>query len=79
MKLLGSLRLSMDDHRALFLAAGYEGVEIAEERRRGWICAIGTKPAGLRSWLSQQAHGPPHLRRILLLENSDRETELMRS
>jgi hypothetical protein len=46
MKLLGSSRLSMDDHRALFLAAGYERVEIAEERRRGWICAIGAKPAG---------------------------------
>ena len=45
MKLLGSSRLSMDDHRALFLAARYEGVEIVEERRRGWICAIGTKPA----------------------------------
>jgi len=45
MKLLGSSRLSMDDQRALFLAAGYTGVEIAEERRRGWICAIGTKPA----------------------------------
>ncbi|MBZ5578483.1 MAG: class I SAM-dependent methyltransferase [Acidobacteriia bacterium] len=44
MKLLGSSRLSVDDHRALFLAAGYEGVEIAEERRRGWICAIGAKP-----------------------------------
>jgi SAM-dependent methyltransferase len=45
MKLLGSSRLSIDDHRALFLAAGYEGVEIAEERRRGWMCAIGAKPA----------------------------------
>ena len=45
MKLLGSSRLSMDDHRALFQAAGYEGVEIAEEWHRGWICAIGTKPA----------------------------------
>jgi SAM-dependent methyltransferase len=45
MKLLGSSRLSMDDHRALFLAAGYEGVEISEERQRGWLCAIGTKPA----------------------------------
>lgn len=45
MKLLGSSRLSMDDHRALFLAAGYKGVEIVEERRRRWICAIGTKPA----------------------------------
>ena len=45
MKLLGSSRLSVDDHRALFVAAGYEGVEIAEERRRGWICVIGTKPS----------------------------------
>ena len=45
MKLLGSSRLSVDDHRALFLAARYAGVEIAEERRQGWICAIGTKPA----------------------------------
>ncbi len=44
MKLLGSSRLSVEDHRALFLAAGYDGVEITEERRRGWICAIGTKP-----------------------------------
>jgi hypothetical protein len=35
MKLLGSSRLSMDDQRALFLSARYEGVEIAEERRRG--------------------------------------------
>ena len=45
MRLLGSPRLSIDDHRALFLSAGSEGVEIAEERRRGWICVIGTKPA----------------------------------
>lgn len=45
MKLLGSAsRLSVDGHRAMFLAAGYEGVEIAEERRRAWICVIGTKP-----------------------------------
>jgi hypothetical protein len=35
MRLLGSSRLSMDDHRALFLAAGYEGVQIAEERAAG--------------------------------------------
>jgi SAM-dependent methyltransferase len=44
MNLLGSSRLSLDDHHALFLAAGYEGVEIDEERARGWLCAIGTKP-----------------------------------
>ena len=43
MNLLGSSRLSIDDHRALFLNAGYENVEIAEERRRGWMCAIGAK------------------------------------
>jgi SAM-dependent methyltransferase len=43
MKLLGSSRLSADDHRTLFLAAGYEDVEIREEHRRGWICAIGRK------------------------------------
>jgi SAM-dependent methyltransferase len=45
MKLLGSSRLTIDDHRSLFIAAGYEEVEIAEERRRGWLCIIGKKPA----------------------------------
>jgi hypothetical protein len=45
MKPLGSSCLSLDDQRALFLAAGYDGVEIAEERRGAWICAIGTKLA----------------------------------
>ena len=45
MKLLGSSRLSVDDHRALFLGAGYEDIEISEERRRAWLCAIGRKPA----------------------------------
>ena len=43
MTLLGSSRLSVDDHRALFLKAGYQDVEIYEERRRGWICARGRK------------------------------------
>jgi len=45
MKLLGSSRLSADDHRALFLAAGFADVEIHEERKRGWICIMGSKPA----------------------------------
>jgi ubiquinone/menaquinone biosynthesis C-methylase UbiE len=45
MKLLCSSRLSIDEHRALFLASGYEDVEIVEERRRGWLRAVGTKPA----------------------------------
>jgi len=45
MKLLGSSRLSVEDHRALFLASGYQNIEIYEERKRGWICVIGSKPA----------------------------------
>jgi hypothetical protein len=45
MKLLGSSRLSVEDHRALFLASGYQDIEIYEERKRGWICVIGSKPA----------------------------------
>ena len=45
MKLLGSSHLSVDDHRSLFLAAGYADVKIVEERRRGWICVIGTRPS----------------------------------
>ena len=44
MKLLGSSRLSVDDQRALFLAAGFREVEVFEERKRGWLCAIGKKP-----------------------------------
>lgn len=43
MKLLGSSRLSADDHRALFVSSGYADVEIYEERKRGWICVIGRK------------------------------------
>jgi SAM-dependent methyltransferase len=44
MNLLGSSRLSIGDQRSLFLAAGYVGVEVAEEQKQGWICAIGSKP-----------------------------------
>jgi ubiquinone/menaquinone biosynthesis C-methylase UbiE len=44
MRLLGSQRLSVDDHRALFHAAGYTEIEIFEERNKGWLCAIGQRP-----------------------------------
>jgi len=43
MKLLRSTRLSMDEHRKLFLAAGYKDVQIFEERNKGWICGTGRK------------------------------------
>lgn len=44
MRLLGSHRLSVEDHRALFRQAGFADVAIAEERTKGWLCAIGRKP-----------------------------------
>ncbi|HWG19909.1 MAG TPA: class I SAM-dependent methyltransferase [Terracidiphilus sp.] len=44
MRLLGSQRLSVEDHRALFEAAGYTQIEIFEQRSKGWLCAAGQKP-----------------------------------
>jgi hypothetical protein len=38
-KLLGSSRLSMDDHRALFLAAGYEGVDLRDRHQASRLVA----------------------------------------
>jgi SAM-dependent methyltransferase len=42
--LLGSTRLSAADQRELFANAGYVDVQVIEERSKGWICVIGTKP-----------------------------------
>lgn len=44
MKLIGSNRLSADDYRGLFQAAGYVEIELVEELNKGWICASGRKP-----------------------------------
>lgn len=44
MKLLKSSHLSADDQRELFLKAGYDDVQIFEEKKRGWICATGRNP-----------------------------------
>jgi SAM-dependent methyltransferase len=44
MRLLGSQGLSVDDHRRLFNESGYIDVQIVEERKKGWLCAIGSKP-----------------------------------
>ena len=43
MRLLQSTHLSADDHRQLFLSAGFDDVQIIEEKKRGWICAMGAK------------------------------------
>ncbi len=42
--LLGSSRLGPGDQRSLFEGTGYTGVQIIENRKKGWICVIGTKP-----------------------------------
>jgi ubiquinone/menaquinone biosynthesis C-methylase UbiE len=44
MKLLRSTTLSVEQQSDLFRAAGYTGVQIHEESRKGWMCGIGSKP-----------------------------------
>ncbi len=44
MWLLRSSHLGVNDHRELFECASYVDVEIFEERSKGWICAMATKP-----------------------------------
>lgn len=43
MKPLNAAHLSVDEHRTLFTTAGYEDVQIFENRSRGWICALGRR------------------------------------
>jgi len=43
MKLLKSAHLSADDQRELLAAAGYDDIQIIEEKKKGWICATGRK------------------------------------
>ena len=40
----GMTLLSADEHRELLTNAGFSGVQVNEERAKGWICAIGKKP-----------------------------------
>jgi ubiquinone/menaquinone biosynthesis C-methylase UbiE len=39
--------LSVDEHRELFLKAGFADVQVIEEYDKGWICGIGKKPSPL--------------------------------
>jgi ubiquinone/menaquinone biosynthesis C-methylase UbiE len=41
---LSYVNLTVDDHRELFLRAGYTDVQVMEEYDKGWICGIGKKP-----------------------------------
>jgi ubiquinone/menaquinone biosynthesis C-methylase UbiE len=45
MKLLKSSELGVEEHRELFVTAGYIEVQIFEERSKGWICGFGKKPS----------------------------------
>jgi SAM-dependent methyltransferase len=41
--LLRATYLSLDEHRAAFVEAGFVDVLIDSNRRRGWMCAVGTR------------------------------------
>jgi ubiquinone/menaquinone biosynthesis C-methylase UbiE len=40
----GLLMLSAPEHRALLADAGFADVQVIEERSKGWICAVGSRP-----------------------------------
>jgi len=52
MKFLQARYLSLNEHRDLFGAAGYEEVAITAERTKGWICAVGRRRPSALSGLS---------------------------
>jgi SAM-dependent methyltransferase len=39
--------LTVDGHRELLARAGYADIRVFEDRGRGWLCAIGTRPSRL--------------------------------
>jgi SAM-dependent methyltransferase len=47
MKLLKASNFGVEEHREVFLNAGYTDVQIWEQRSRGWICVSGKKPSAV--------------------------------
>jgi ubiquinone/menaquinone biosynthesis C-methylase UbiE len=47
--LLRATYLSLEEHRAALVEAGFTDVAIDAERQRGWVCAVGARPANERS------------------------------
>lgn len=45
MLLLRARYLTLDEHRAIFSAAGFTDIEIDHDQRKGWICGIARRPA----------------------------------
>ncbi len=44
-RLVGGTCRSVDDHRNALIDAGFIGVTVTEERRKGWICVRGESPS----------------------------------
>jgi SAM-dependent methyltransferase len=42
MRVLGSKLLTIDEHRAACAAAGFSDVVVYEEKKKGWLCVVGT-------------------------------------
>jgi hypothetical protein len=49
MKLIGGAFLSPDDHRDLFVNAGYTDAQVFLEPAKGWICATSPRSCKARS------------------------------
>jgi SAM-dependent methyltransferase len=45
MTLLRARYLTVEQHRQLFTSAGFSQVDVHTDPRKGWICAVGRKPA----------------------------------
>ncbi|MFN7964970.1 MAG: GIY-YIG nuclease family protein [Acidobacteriota bacterium] len=45
MFLLRARYLTLDEHRAVFRAAGFADIEIDHDPRKGWICGVARRPA----------------------------------
>ena len=55
MRPLGVALMSPDEHRAWLVAAGFEEVQVFEERGKGWLCVSGRLPALEQSTIGAQA------------------------
>ena len=44
MMLLRARYLTVEDHRQLFVSAGFSDVDVHTDARKGWICVVGRRP-----------------------------------
>lgn len=60
--LSGMALLSVDEHRELFMNAGFSDVQVVAEPRKGWICGIGKKPSTPALQEENNCHESQHAR-----------------